>query len=124
MFHAIFLYLGAFFTFMWGIAHLFPTKNVVRNFGEITEDNRNIITMEWIVEGASLIFLGIFTAVITYINPIQNTARVLYLLIVAELITLALVSIFTGFKVKFLPFKLCPFIFLFSAVLNTIGGII
>jgi hypothetical protein len=26
----IFLYLGAFFTFAWGVAHLFPTRSVVR----------------------------------------------------------------------------------------------
>jgi hypothetical protein len=31
----ILLYLGAFFLFAWGVAHLFPTKSVVRGFGEI-----------------------------------------------------------------------------------------
>ena len=37
------------------------------------------------------------------------------------LIVLAVVSIFTGFKVKFLPFRLCPFIFTISAVLILVG---
>jgi hypothetical protein len=124
MLNSILLYTGAFFTFMWGIAHLIPTKNVVRDFGKISEDNRNIITMEWIVEGVSLIFIGIFTAVITLVNTDKSVARILYLLIVTELIILALVSLFTGFKVKFLPFKLCPIIFLFSAALITLGGFV
>ena len=124
MLNSILLYAGAFFTFIWGIAHLIPTKNVVRDFGKITEDNRHIIMMEWIVEGVSLIFIGIFTAVITFINPEESVARILYLLIVANLITLTLVSLFTGFKVKFLPFKLCPIIFLLSAALIISGGFI
>ena len=121
MLNAILLCAGAFFIFLWGIAHLIPTKNVVRDFGKISEDNRNIITMEWIVEGVSLIFIGIFTTVITFVNPEESVARILYLLIVAELIMLALVSLFTGFKVKFLPFKLCPIIFLLSAALIISG---
>ena len=33
------------------------------------------------------------------------------------LIVLALVSLFTGFRVRFFPFKLCPFIFTLSAAL-------
>lgn len=121
MINSILLYIGAFFTFIWGVAHLIPTKNVVRDFGKITEDNRNIIMMEWIVEGVSLIFIGIFTSVITFVNPEESFARILYLLIVAELVTLALVSLFTGFKVKFLPFKLCPIIFIISAALIISG---
>ena len=43
------LYVGAGLTALWGIAHLVPTKSVVDGFGDISEDNRHIITMEWIV---------------------------------------------------------------------------
>ena len=43
---------------LWGIAHLFATRAVVKGFGEISKDNKKIITMEWIVEGVSLIFIG------------------------------------------------------------------
>jgi hypothetical protein len=124
MVNSILLYLGAFLTFMWGVAHLFPTRNVVRDFGNISEDNRNIITMEWIVEGVSLIFLGILTAVTTFIDPNGSSTKVIMFVIAAELITLAIVSLFTGFKVKFLPFKLCPVILLVSAGLILTGAII
>jgi hypothetical protein len=34
---------------------------------------------------------------------------------------MALISFFTGFRVKFLPFRLCPFIFISSALLILIG---
>jgi hypothetical protein len=35
-----------------------------------------------------------------------------------------LVSLFTGFKIKFLPFRLCPFIFTVSAILIIVGGLL
>jgi len=38
----------------WGVAHLVPTRKVAAGFGPISEDNRHIITMEWIAEGAFL----------------------------------------------------------------------
>jgi hypothetical protein len=37
---------------------------------------------------------------------------------------LAFVSFFTGFKISFLPFKLCPVIFITSAVLIILGGLL
>ncbi len=39
----------------WGIVHLLPTRKVVAGLGDTSEDNRNIVRMEWIAEGA---FLG------------------------------------------------------------------
>jgi hypothetical protein len=45
--NAIFLLcLAAFLTTMWGVAHLFPTRNVVKGFGDISLDNQRVITME------------------------------------------------------------------------------
>ncbi len=58
MINIVLLCIGAGLTAIWGIAHLFPTSSVVKGFGEISADNKNIITMEWIVEGVSLIFIG------------------------------------------------------------------
>jgi len=42
----VFIYVGSSLPLLWGIAHLFPTKSVVKGFGEISEDNKNIVTME------------------------------------------------------------------------------
>ncbi|MEJ2193698.1 MAG: hypothetical protein P8X73_02420 [Ignavibacteriaceae bacterium] len=116
-----FLYVGAAITLIWGVAHLFPTRSVVKGFGEISEDNKNIITMEWIIEGVALIFIGILVAGVTFLSSDNNVSNFLYIISAAELIILALVSLFTGFKVNFLPFKLCPFLFTLSAVLIFIG---
>lgn len=120
----IILYLGAALTALWGIAHLFPTKSVVEGFGDISIDNKRIITMEWIVEGVSLFFMGLLVATVTFIDPLSLVSRAVYILIILGLLVLATVSLFTGFKVNFLPYKLCPFIFTVSAVLIFIGGVV
>ena len=120
----VFLYLGAALTALWGIAHLFPTKSVVEGFGDISFDNNRIITMEWIVEGIALIFIGLLVATVTVIDPLSLVSRAVYILTILALLVLAIVSLFTGFKVNFLPFKLCPFIFALSAALIFIGGVV
>lgn len=120
----VLLFIGSALTVLWGIAHLFPTGSVVKGFGSISTDNMNIITMEWIVEGVTLIFIGILVAIVTIINPQNRVSTAVYFLSSFGLLVLALVSLFTGFKVKFLPFRLCPFIFTASAVLILIGGLL
>ena len=116
--------LGSGLTIIWGIAHLFPTKSVVQGFGGITIDNKRIITMEWINEGLTLIFIGVLVAAVTIIDPSSIVSTAVYFIAVIMLLAMAVLSLFTGFKINFLPFKLCPFIFSASAILILIGGLI
>ncbi len=120
----ILLFICSFLLTGWGIAHLFPTKNVVKNFGDISADNKNIIAMEWVNEGATLIFLGLLVLTITLADPSQYISRLVLWSVFGFLNILSLISIFTGFRVKFLPFKLCPVIFTGSSILILLGGII
>jgi len=124
MVNHVLLYAGSALTAFWGVAHLFPTKSVVAGFGEISIDNKRIIAMEWIVEGVALIFIGSVNAVVTAIDPASSVSAAVYLSSVIVLLVLALVSFFTGFKISFLPFKLCPVIFVTSAVLIVLGGLL
>ena len=120
----VLLLIGAALTALWGVAHLFPTRSVVEGFGEITLDNRRIITMEWIVEGISLIFIGLLVGAVTLTDSASPVAGVVYYSSAAALIVLAFVSLATGFKVSFLPYKLCPFIFGLSALLIILGAVV
>jgi hypothetical protein len=124
MLNQIFFYLAALFVFAWGVAHLFPTRAVVRGFGEITTDNKRIIAMEWLVEGAALIFIGLLIAAVTAVGPISRASRAVYWLCFAMLNALSAISLFTGFKVNFIPFKLCPLIFTGSSFLILLGIIL
>jgi hypothetical protein len=122
MLKQVLLYSGSAFLLFWGIAHLFPTRSVVAGFGGISDDNKRIITMEWIVEGIALIFIGSINAIVTAIDHTSSISSGIYLSSVVVLIVLAIVSFLTGFKISFLPFKLCPVIFMTSAVLIILGG--
>jgi len=118
----VLLYIAATMTGLWGVAHLFATKGVVAGFGDLTTDNRRIITMEWIVEGVALISTAAFVTAATAIQPEAIVSNAVYAVAISTLVVLAVVSLFTGFKVAFLPFKLCPFLFGVSAVLIVWGA--
>ena len=121
MIDQVLAYIGAAFVVFWGIAHLFPTKGVVAGFGDISGDNRNIITMEWIVEGVALIFIGALVATVTVVDAASPVTQAVYWLAFIGLNALSVVSLFTGFKVNFLPFKLCPVIFTTASILILSG---
>ena len=117
----ILIYIGAALPFLWGVSHLFPTGSIIRGFGDISSDNRNIIAMEWIIEGVALIFIGFIVALVTAIEPKNIISSAVYMSSSGCLIILAVISLFTGFRINFLPFRLCPIIFTTSAVLITLG---
>ena len=117
----ILFYISGILTLAWGISHLIPTPNVVKDFGDISLDNKLIITMEWIVEGMTLMFLGILTIVLANEIVDSRLKRNMSLSVIGMLFAMAILSIFTGFRIDFLPFKLCPIIFSVSAILIIIG---
>jgi hypothetical protein len=119
--HAV-LYVAAALTGLWGVAHLFATRGVVAGFGELTPDNRRIITMEWIVEGVALVSLASLVAAVTAVDAAAAVSSAAYAVAIATLLVLAVVALFTGFRIAFLPFRLCPFIFTLSAVLIALGA--
>lgn len=110
------LYIGGALPMVWGITHLFPTRGVVEGFGAISVDNRRIITMEWITEGVALIALGGIVCLVTAIDPGSPVSRAVYWAVVVALNTLSVVSGFTGARIDFLPFRLCPVIFTGSSL--------
>ena len=118
----VLLYVASAMTGLWGVAHLFATRGVVAGFGDIKTDNRRIITMEWIVEGIALISTAAFVAAATAIQPEAIVSTAVYAVAVGTLVVLAFVSLFTGFRVAFLPFRLCPLIFGISAILIVLGA--
>ncbi len=80
--------------------------------------------MEWIIEGIALIFIGSINVIVTAIDHTNSISLAIYLGSVVVLIVLALVSLFTGFRINFLPFRLCPVIFTTAAVLIFLGGVL
>ena len=120
----VLLYVASALCAIWGVAHLFATRGVVSGFGEISIDNKRVITMEWVVEGIALISIGAFVATATWTDAASLVSGGVYAVAILALLALALVSLLTGFKIAFLPYRLCPFIFGLSALLILVGGLL
>lgn len=117
--------IGGILPCLWGITHIFPLKGVVNDFGEISIDNKRILQMEWLTEAITLIFIGVVIFAILLIGePASLTARVVYGVLCFKLLSMTILSLFTGFKINFFPYKLCPIFFGSAMVCLFIGGII
>lgn len=102
----------------WGVAHLFPTRSVVSGFGDIGTENRRVITMEWIFEGVTLIFAGTLTAAVSLVGDDSSvTATVTFIVIAALLIVMAVISLLTAGRNRFIAYRLCAPIFSASAIM-------
>lgn len=111
MINDILLYTGSGVIILWGIGHLIPTKSIVNGFGSISEDNKQIITMEWIAEGLTLCFIGILVLLITFSVGSQDVASiVVYWICGMMLVVMAGLSLLTGAKTSIIPIKLCPLV--------------
>jgi len=116
--------IGGSLSILWGIAHLIPTGSVVEGFGAISVDNQRIITMEWINEGLTLLFLGILVILVTAFSYSNlKSRRIVYISAAVMLIAMAVLSLFTGAQIDFIPYRLCPVIFTVSAVLILQGAL-
>jgi len=118
----VLIIIGATLSILWGTAHLFPTKGVVRDFGDISKDNQRILIMEWIGEGMTLIFIGVLLILTTVFTCEPGKLNLVVNIVSASmLVAMAVLSLFTGYRVKFIVYKLCPVIFLSAASLILIG---
>jgi len=118
------LYAGSIVITLWGVAHIVPTRSVVAGFEPLTEDNRHIITMEWVAEGLTLCFIGLLALSITVVGPARNPlSAVVYAACAAMLLVMAAWSALTGAKTPVLPMKLCPFVKTAVAILFVMGSL-
>jgi hypothetical protein len=102
---------GSVVIFLWGVAHMVPTRKIVDGFGQLPPDNRRIITMEWLLEGVTLCFLGALVAFVAFnLGRVDPAARLVGRLAAAVLLIMAAISAFTGARTAVLPMRLCPLV--------------
>ena len=118
------IWTGCVMLLFWGAAHIANTGGVLKGFGYLTAGNANVLAMEWINEGVTLIFLGLLAGITAIVEGKGKAAVFVYVAVFAMLAALSAVSLFTGFKVNFLPYKLCALIFLASGLLILTGGVL
>lgn len=111
-------YTGSAVIFLWGIGHLVPTPGIVEGFGPLSDDNRRIVTMEWLAEGMTLCFIGVLVFIsVLAAGPESQTAIIVGRLCAGMLLAMAILSSFTGARTSILPMRLCPVIKTLVAVL-------
>jgi len=120
----ILFYTGSAVIFFWGVGHIIPTPGIIRGFGPLSEDNRHIITMEWLAEGMTLCFIGalVFASVVTT-GPDSQTTLFVGRACAGMLLALAVLSAFTGARTSILPIRLCPVIKSLVAVLFLVAAL-
>ncbi len=125
MLQNILLFSGAGIVTIWGIAHIIPTRSVVKGFGELSEDNRRIITMEWVAEGLTLVFIGTLVFLVTLLGGPPDPVSVLVTRVCAlMLLTMAAWTAVTGGRTAIVPIKICPLVKSIVAVLFFLGTIL
>lgn len=105
-------YVAAGIVFLWGVSHIMPTKSVVAGFGDISADNRQIITMEWVAEGLSFVFVAALIVAVTWSGETPEAAEdLVYWVSTGFLITIGAWTAMTGAKTSgggAIWFKMCP----------------
>jgi hypothetical protein len=125
MLDTILLYLGAAILFIWGVAHIIPTRNVVAGFGPLSNDNRINITMEWVAEGLALAFVGVLAALVTALGGTNHPVGNAVLWAIAGFcILVGGWTFIVGRRSSILPIRLCPLVLAFAAALLALGNLL
>jgi hypothetical protein len=121
----ILLYLGAAILFVWGIAHIIPTRNVVADFGALCDDNRTNITMEWVAEGLAQAFVGVLTAIVTSVGGTTDPVTLAVVWAVAGFcIVMGGWTFIIGHRSSIVPIRLCPLVLAVAALLLVLGNVL
>lgn len=121
----VFLYAGSVLIALWGLAHIVPTRSVVRGFGDISQDNRRIITLEWIAGGMTLVFIGVLVFLVTWIGgPCGPVSFVVHRGCATMLAGMAILSALTGARTSIVPMRVCPVVQVVTAALFLVGSTI
>ena len=121
----VLLHTGSVIIIIWGVAHLIPTRAIVRGFGAISEDNKKIITMESIAEGLTLCFLGALVLMVTIVGGSEDqVSKAVFWASSIMLLIMAVLTAVTGARTSLVPYKICPFVKATVAILFILGSVL
>jgi hypothetical protein len=121
----VFALVAAGIVFLWGVSHVIPTRQVVAGFGDISEDNRRIITMEWVAEGLSFVFVAVLIVAVTWSGETLEAAEdLVYRVSSGFLVAIGVWTAMTGARTGVIWFKACPVVMSVSAGLLIAASLI
>jgi hypothetical protein len=118
----VLIYLGSGIVGAWGIAHLVATPWTIPTLGDLDTDARRVVTMEWLAEGTALVSVAALVSAATFVGAGSPAADAVSVVAIVTLVAMAVTSIFTGARVPHIAYRLCPPIFLLSALLVGLGS--
>jgi hypothetical protein len=125
MLDIVLLCLGAGILFVWGVAHIIPTRSVVAGFGRLSEDNRINITMEWVAEGLALAFVGMLVALVTAAGGGSDPmGGIVVWAVLAFCVVMGAWTFIVGRRSSILPIRLCPLVLVVTAILLAAGNLL
>jgi len=116
-------YVAATLIAVWGIAHVVPTKRVVAGFAPITADNRRILTQEWLAESLTMWGMAALVVAVTATEAGIQITAIVYRVVAGLLVSLAVLTVFTGARTPIVWFKVCPALLATSAALLLVASI-
>ena len=117
-------YIAAALIAVWGIAHAVPTKRVVAGFAPITEDNRRVLTQEWLAESLTMWGMAALVVAVTATAADIQVTAIVYRVVAGLLVALAVLTALTGARTPIVWFKVCPVLLATSAALLTVASIL
>jgi hypothetical protein len=103
---------------LWGVAHVIPTRQVLRGFEPIPIDNRRIILQEWLAEAFTMWGIAALIVSVTVSAGAGSSAsHWVYRASAGLLLALAALTTVTGARTPVVWFKICPVLLTVSAIL-------
>ena len=115
-------YIAAGVIALWGVAHAIPTRQVVAGFGDISIDNRLVITQEWIAEALTMWFLAALVVLVTAFGDAGSIVPWVYRLVAIMLVAVGALTAATGGRTPVIWFKICPVLLSSTAVLLLVAS--
>jgi hypothetical protein len=106
----ILLYSASVIIFIWGISHIIPTRAIVHGFGKLSADNQNILIMEWVAEGVTLVFIGLLVGTVEWQFGVNAVSIFVFRFCAGMLMVMALWTLLTGARTSNPSFKICPIV--------------
>ncbi|HVM56129.1 MAG TPA: hypothetical protein VMT74_01620 [Gaiellaceae bacterium] len=121
----VLVYLGSTVLALWGVTHLIPTRTIVRSFGAISRDNALVLTMEWVAEGVTHLFVALLAVLVTAIAGADASASiVVYRTAAGFLVAIAALTTVTGARTPGVWYRICPVLLCSVAVLYVIASVV
>ena len=117
-------YVAAGLVGLWGVAHVVPTRQVVRGFAPISKDNRFVLVQEWLAEALTMWGIAALVVVVTASASDSAVTAWVYRCSAGLLLALAVLTSLTGARTPVIWFRVCPVLLTCSALLLLIAPLL